>query len=236
MNSRIVLPVYYDRVLIFNIDDIKNLRSLGVLGILSGTLPNAPQQNIFLGVPLQLSFNETVWLVEHGHGFLVDSKEYHRISEEPAKESIAINAKSNDFIQIPNSIQPADDLNPMELKEFISRQNYDKSGLKEAAQRYHTFSCIRNKGYFILPGIRFGGELIAYPGDPLRYHSHLIINTAWEGIKLLDLITGGRLATGVKKVWLVMGENTPSTNFNFKDEENQERNPMTFSIEWAGFG
>ena len=64
MSSKIFLPVINDRVLIFDIEDIKKLRNVGILGILSGTLPKAPQQNIFLGIPLQLSVNETLWLIE----------------------------------------------------------------------------------------------------------------------------------------------------------------------------
>ncbi|CUM55298.1 uncharacterized protein AC631_05762 [Debaryomyces fabryi] len=237
MSSKIVLPVINDRVLIFDIEDIRKLRNLGILGILSGTLPKAPQQNIFLGVPLQLSFNETLWLIEHEYGILVDGKEVYKeqtVSSEVDVEKNAI----NEFIRIPNTIKPGGELSPMCLQHFISLQYSTQDELERLIQEYHTFKSIKNKGFFILPGLRFGGELIAYPGDPLRYHSHLIINTALHSINLLDVITGGRLATGVKKVWLLVGSrNEQSTGADdLVRKFTKDKEPMSFSIEWAGFG
>ena len=40
---------------------------------------------------------------------------------------------------------------------------------------YKYYSYLQNKGYFINPGIKFGGDLVIYPGDPLRYHSYSIV-------------------------------------------------------------
>ena len=237
MSSKIFLPVINDRVLIFDIEDIKKLRNLGILGILSGTLPKAPQQNIFLGIPLQLSVNETLWLIEREYGVLVDSKELHKKKNESSKEGIEENA-NNEFIRIPNTFKPSEELSPMDLKDFISLQYSTQDELERLIRDYHTFKTVRDKGFFILPGLRFGGELIAYPGDPLRYHSHLVINTAYNSINLLDVITGGRLATGVKKVWLIVGDDEEQSNItnDLVGEFTKDAEPMSFSIEWAGFG
>lgn len=237
MSSKIVLPVINDRVLIFDIEDIEKLRNVGILGILSGTLPKAPQQNIFLGVPLQLSVNETLWLVEREYGVLVDSKELHKKENELSKEGIDENA-TNEFIRIPNTVKSSEELTPMDLKDFISLQYSTQDELENLIRDYHTFKTVRNKGFFILPGLRFGGELIAYPGDPLRYHSHLIINTAYNNINLLDVVTGGRLATGVKKVWLIVGDDKEQSNItnDLIGQFTKDTEPMSFSIEWAGFG
>ena len=64
---------------------------------------------------------------------------------------------------------------------------------------------------------------MAYPGDPLRYHSHFLVDgNEWdEEINLMDIVGGGRLGTGVKKGYLLGGTN-------------QNGQVKTFSIEWAG--
>lgn len=92
---------------------------------------------------------------------------------------------------------------------------------------YLMYRALRSQGYFLSPGARFGGRFIAYPGDPLRYHSHLTVQACLdyrhEPLDLLQLVSGGRLGTGVKKLWVVGG---------VKDDEEIE----FFSVEWAGFG
>lgn len=78
-------------------------------------------------------------------------------------------------------------------------------------------------GYHMTPGLRFGSRYSVYPGDPLRFHAHFMANQyAWdEPIPVMEIVQGGRLATAVKKAFLVGGED-PST-----------KEVRTFSIEWA---
>lgn len=98
----------------------------------------------------------------------------------------------------------------------------------------HVYRDLKAQGYFLSPGGRFGGRFIAYPGDPLRYHSHMTVQPAMdyenEPLDLLQVVSGGRLGTGVKKLWVVGG---------VMKEETEKEKPETvefFSIEWAGFG
>ena len=72
---------------------------------------------------------------------------------------------------------------------------------------YALFRHLHGLDYFMSPGLRFGCQLLVYPGDPLRFHSHfLAVGADWdEEINLLDLVGGGRLGTGVKKGWLIGG-------------------------------
>lgn len=72
---------------------------------------------------------------------------------------------------------------------------------------YALFRHLHGLDYFMSPGLRFGCQLLVYPGDPLRFHSHfLAVAAEWdEEIDFLDLIGGGRLGTGVKKGWLIGG-------------------------------
>ena len=88
---------------------------------------------------------------------------------------------------------------------------------------------------------------MAYPGDPLRYHSHFLANgLQWdEGFDLLDLVGGGRLGTGVKKSFVLGGleavgdvEKVDDGGEGKEDEgdggDGGERKVRAFSIEWAG--
>ncbi|CAH0054204.1 unnamed protein product [Clonostachys solani] len=87
---------------------------------------------------------------------------------------------------------------------------------------------LQDGGYHTTPGLRFGSEYSVYPGDPLRFHAHFMANQYdWdEEIPILDIIEGGRLATAVKKAF-VIGGSDPS-----KGEAPE--NVTTYSIEWAG--
>ncbi|CCM06028.1 uncharacterized protein FIBRA_08273 [Fibroporia radiculosa] len=89
------------------------------------------------------------------------------------------------------------------------------------------FRDLWEKGYFMGGGIRFGGDFLVYPGDPLRYHSHFVatvIDAPVSTIKPMEIVAHGRLGTATKKAHLLCGW----------DDERQE--VSYFSIEWAGFG
>ena len=42
----------------------------------------------------------------------------------------------------------------------------------EQRARCAVFEDLHEQGYFLSTGLRFGGDFVVYPGDPLRYHSH----------------------------------------------------------------
>ena len=97
---------------------------------------------------------------------------------------------------------------------------------------YPTYCHLHSHGYFLSPGLRFGSKYMAYPGDPLRFHSHFTVNGLdWdEEISFLDIVGGGRLGTGVKKGWMVGGKNP-----DHKDKEDEGDGVRVFSVEWGGF-
>jgi len=49
-----------------------------ILGVLVGTLPQIPQQNVFLGIPLELQPEEARLLVEKGIAYIVDDLQRHK--------------------------------------------------------------------------------------------------------------------------------------------------------------
>ena len=93
--------------------------------------------------------------------------------------------------------------------------------------RFKVFEDLWLKGYYMGKGLKFGGDFLCYPGDPLRFHSHftaIVVPSIREGIMPLDMVSWGRLATAVKKSCLLAAWN---------EEENRVR---YLSLEWAGFG
>ena len=92
---------------------------------------------------------------------------------------------------------------------------------------FRVYQYLNQAGYWMTPGLRFGCEYTAYPGDPLRFHSHFMVHVEKdgdeeEGVDMLTLVGGGRVATQTRKAWMLAGQ-----------VDGQVR---VFSIEWAGFG
>ncbi|CAN8102811.1 unnamed protein product [Discula destructiva] len=101
----------------------------------------------------------------------------------------------------------------------------------EAPPSYPLFKHLNSRGYYITPGIRFGADYSVYPGDPFRYHAHFMATSyGWdEEISVLDLVTGGRLGTGVKKGFMIGG--APPKK---EPEQGQPGDTVrAFTIEWA---
>lgn len=267
--------------LVFDLHDIKKLRELGIVGILSGTLPSAAQQNVFLSVPLRLIAEEALWLVVSGYAYftcdnellrsavaqmtsaellqmkqdrdvLFDLQREHKLQQHLKKlESFGVTSdrvKAEDkrllqaalFVDTPNAstlVKGKRQLlfdHDLVQKRLVERILLQYSNLGD----YFVYKALKEQQYFLSPGARFGGKFIAYPGDPLRYHSHMAVQPAMDyynqPLDLMSLISGGRLGTGVKKLWVVGG---------VRDEMLQEETPLDkecevsfFSVEWAGFG
>lgn len=221
----IVLHSVAGSVLVFDIEHVKALRQLGIVGVLLGTLPKAPQQNVFLGLPLQLSAYETRWLLLKHLVVLVDSLLFNQAVALASTTSQTSPPEDSPFLVTPDSYL---DCNVNYAAYEISLDLFLEA-LRQPPnfeRKYKAFSRLRDAEYVLMPGLRFGGTFVAYPGDPLQYHSHLIVKVPDRGnsINLQDLITSGRLATAVKKVWVIV------------DHDEDEEDDLTFSVEWSGFG
>ncbi|WBW72066.1 tRNA-splicing endonuclease catalytic subunit Sen34 [Schizosaccharomyces osmophilus] len=270
-------PISYiqGKYLLFDIEAIQYFREkYHILGILSGTLPQLPQQNIFLGLPLQLTKEEVYYLVKNGAAFVIDDEKVHKdyfsnlvdndrkaLAERRQKmaveQMLTARTKENDKkIEIMKKINkeiPLDTLDydgtqPVNLTmvpidtstKGLKRDHLETSSLslpEIERRRYLIFESLVMNGFFLNPGLRFGCDFVAYPGDALRFHSHYLVNGYnWDDeIPLLLLIGGGRLGTGVKKAWLIGGEQE-THNSTTSDENNLDATYRQFSIEWSGFG
>lgn len=278
--------------LVFNVDDIRKLRKLGICGILAGTLPSATQQNLFLSVPLKLMVEEAIWL--HINGFakfrvlqgpsmnlvrdLLDSRgfEIHKIAKERLEKSFQLQREykkeqhmlklerlgikaPNDsdssemdsvaqdlmeasfFVETPSTSNLLSDIH---LNSNVTVLNNDLVDMLISQfsdwDNFLLFQALKNQGYVLSPGARFGGKYIAYPGDPLRYHSHLVIRDALhykkEPIDFLELAAGARLGTTVKKLWVLGGVNIDDHDRGSGGIKDIESPVSFYSVEWAGFG
>jgi len=78
----------------------------------------------------------------------------------------------------------------------------------ELDYKYFIYEYLWSRGFYLTSGAKFGGHYLVYSGDPLRYHSSFILlcirnRSEFEAIRLRQLITFGRLATNVKKTYLI---------------------------------
>ncbi|KAI5970826.1 SEN34 [Candida margitis] len=268
--SPILLPVISPssnpEVLVFNLDDIKQLRNnCHILGVLIGTLQQYPQQNIFLSVPLKLNIYEVLWLVEYQYAILIDQLAYRSARLKLQQESLQGGIVENDNltknnILVTDNCESDRDSNlaqsfAVPIKSYLNayfRHNNDRKSLDQFIKHYKYYKFLQNHGFYINPGLKFGGDLVIYPGDPLRYHSYSMVK--FDVVDMYDIIVGGRLATSVKKNLILMelkgeGKNENSKNDGdevcvddkflealFDDDDDDDDEPMCFSIEWAGFG
>lgn len=313
------IPISYvsGKYLLFSIDAVTYLRrEHNICGVLIGTLPQIPQQNVFLGLPLELMPEEARVLVDRGVACIVDEAKAHdgmrslleedrrqylrdlesqgqlatriltdrkdqqreqslrELDQKKAKGQAAKAAKSakaaadaqlaassdstgtekaeSNLIfagddgssslsrttgtstpapQQVMGITPTTSYPPLPHPVSSSGQYLPKP---EVPLSYPLFAHLHSRGYYLSPGLRFGCQYVAYPGDPLRFHSHfLVVSAEWDQeMDLMDIVNGGRLGTGVKKGFLLGGPQKKREEV--ESEADRIDSVRTFSIEWAG--
>lgn len=306
-----MIPIFVvgGRGLIYDLEAVKELREkYNVCGTLTGILPSVPQQNVFMGLPLELMPEDIEYLVKELRvAYLVDDRELHKEAiccftrrdeqyvinvREQRKEQQIVAHRDAMWEKKKKSVKARPNIEREEPQEDeeIRKQKYlqsisvsDKAGIMyeiptctsrevlrtykgydndqsvgttqlssilvpSSRASYNMYRYLRRKGYFLSPGLRFGGQFLAYPGDPLRFHSHHIaIGYQWDQkFNILDIIGGGRLGTAVKKCWAVGARvdkgstsSSPERSRNMGDEARRQFEDSQyeiFTIEWAGFG
>ncbi|KAI1414799.1 SEN34 subunit of tRNA-splicing endonuclease [Hypoxylon sp. FL1857] len=311
------------RYLLFDIDDVMYLRRHhNICSVFVGTIPQNPQQNIFMGLPVELMPEEAQVLVDKKVAYVVDDAAFHpaRLAaldenarrrylqsikaegrkaqqaaaefKENTKPKVIKRGKTkskapegeipqesnapekgvegedefNSSLFSPPSPQPSSGdpsspaPNPFKAEEPPFAITPTTSSLLlspphspeadehatsiEVPPSYPLYAHLQDRGYYMMPGLRFGCDYNVYPGDPLRFHSHFQATSyGWdEEISMLDLVAGGRLGTNVKKGYLVGGA-VADANGMLKQEEEEDGkgeggNPnapkaRAFTIEWA---
>nr|CAG4641288.1 EOG090X0G6M [Eulimnadia texana] len=75
--------------------------------------------------------------------------------------------------------------------------------------REAVFVDLWSKGFYLTAGEKFGGDFLAYPGDPVKFHAHYIVVCLERTTKLTPkfLVGKGRLGSNVKKTVLLCSLN-----------------------------
>lgn len=295
MAAEVPLPIPISlvsgRYLIFSADAATYLRKeYNICGVFMGTLPQVPQQNVFLGIPVQLMPEEARLLVEKKVARIIDGRRYQNDSirslakaekvkylqslqregrnvsqvksnkkeqqreeffkkaaqnrkakaaaaaekegteksedmlfEPPARPTSSMSNASSNARLSTISITPA---TTYPLIPYQPSEEYEMP-LPEVPASYPVYAHLHSHGYFLSPGLRFGCQYMAYPGDPLRFHSHFLVYGFHrdQEVNLMEIVSGGRLGTGVKKGFLLG---------HAVDPDDASSEVRTFSIEWAG--
>jgi len=320
------------KYMLYDVNVVTYIRQkYNVCGVLIGGLPQAPQQNVFLGIPLELMPEEARLLVDKGAAYVADdvrshkqgfldnglsvdeqkafqaslskqgqaaAKDVGRRADERKKAALTKKLGADNWNDIPEDMllpstrrgkkkggargghqtptreaqedgeslfgPPGEPIvkntdgppkasyviptgSSVGRLEFAITPTTSHPPLRatvptadhaphipEVPQSYPLYKHLHEEGYFMAPGLRFGCQYTAYPGDPLRFHSHFLCNGMdWDDeFDLLDIVGGGRLGTGVKKGFLVGGvEQKDSTE---TVQAAHEKPVRAFCIEWGG--
>lgn len=125
-------------------------------------------------------------------------------------------------------------ITPATSKELLTTSTHARE--PDVPKACPLYALLNSKGYFITPGLRFGGDYSVYPGDPFRYHAHfLAVSYEWEEeITMLELIGTGRLGTAVKKSFLLGGQQPSSEDSDTSNADSEGGDVRAFCIEWGG--
>jgi tRNA-intron endonuclease len=100
----------------------------------------------------------------------------------------------------------------MKKIEEICRAQYS-----EFDEKYLVYSHLRKKGYIVTPGIKFGCDFAVYEQGPGIDHAPYLVDVLKPGDKLtaLGIVLTGRLATTVKKQFIIAISDTAKENVDF---------------------
>ncbi|XP_015524814.2 tRNA-splicing endonuclease subunit Sen34 isoform X1 [Neodiprion lecontei] len=87
----------------------------------------------------------------------------------------------------------------------------------EEVVRYKVYKDLWEKEFYITSGEKFGGDFLAYPGDPIMFHSQMVITCRdrTEEIPISELIAHSRVGCHVRKtqVFATLSENGDSVKY-----------------------
>ncbi|KAI8839785.1 hypothetical protein BJ741DRAFT_662682 [Chytriomyces cf. hyalinus JEL632] len=77
---------------------------------------------------------------------------------------------------------------------------------QHAFEKFKVFENLWERGYFLTSAVKFGGDFLLYPGDPLLHHaSHVVVVVPMESkLTPFDIISYARMGRNAKKRILLM--------------------------------
>ncbi|MHA1149832.1 MAG: tRNA-intron lyase [Promethearchaeota archaeon] len=82
-------------------------------------------------------------------------------------------------------------------------------------EKFIIYNDLREKGYVPRPGLKFGGDFVVYKKGPGLEHSSFIVHVLPHDSKIsaIDMVRAGRLATSVRKKFVIANPLTCSYYF-----------------------
>ena len=102
--------------------------------------------------------------------------------------------------------------------QFISHEELYEIGKKshhKFEEKYAIYKDLREKGYVPRPGLKFGADFVVYKKGPGLEHSPFIVHVLPHDSKItaIDMVRAGRLATSVRKKFVIANPLTNSYYF-----------------------
>jgi tRNA-intron endonuclease len=75
----------------------------------------------------------------------------------------------------------------------------------EFRDRFFVYSQLRERGYIVRPGLKFGTDFAVYEHGPGKDHAPFLVHVIPQrkGVLPLDIVRAGRLATSVRKKFII---------------------------------
>ncbi|MEM2637433.1 MAG: tRNA-intron lyase [Candidatus Korarchaeota archaeon] len=90
------------------------------------------------------------------------------------------------------------EMSPEELKQLAS------SWIHGFNEKWIVYKDLRRRGFIVRSGLKFGGTFVVYRYGPGLEHAPFIVDViSGEGISSVDIVRAGRLATSVRKVFVI---------------------------------
>lgn len=93
-------------------------------------------------------------------------------------------------------------------KKWLSLKDILKIGQKlsdDFTDRYKVYTHLRQLGYIVRPGLKFGTDFAVYEHGPGKDHAPFLVHVIPQkkGVVPLDIVRAGRLATSVRKKFII---------------------------------
>ncbi|OMP86364.1 putative tRNA-splicing endonuclease subunit sen-34 [Diplodia seriata] len=160
-----------NRYMLYDTDDISYLRRAhNICGVLIGTLPSHPQQNVFLGTPLELMPEEARRLVEIGAAYIVDDIERHKtgvLGLGEAERKALLKALQKQGVEASRANQQkADDIKKEAMKKNADKIEKARKAKQEKQQQQEQMAAQDNAGSEDAESSLFASEATIRPASP----------------------------------------------------------------------
>jgi tRNA-intron endonuclease len=100
------------------------------------------------------------------------------------------------------------ELNDPNKKRLLTKDELIDFGMsisKDFKDRFLVYSELRNRGYVVRPGLKFGTDFAVYELGPGKDHAPFLVHVILQknGVVPLDIVRAGRLATSVRKKFII---------------------------------